>query len=178
MKKLKVLIKEEIDSLFEDDLDDEIQIDEISYSRLFAKTPTRYRERARDIRVRLKTVKNGRFYYQTTTNSNGNVHNQWVKPLPKKIVLSNINENVITWCDCNDFKFENEWLLWKNNTSHIINSNGKPLTIKNPERLPKLCKHLVAIMNDLKSQIRKYISKRNSEKSKMNNMSNNNNEIK
>lgn len=131
-------------------------LNELSYSHLFSKTPDTYKDRAREINVELRTITpKGKYYYKTRTASNGDVHNQWIKPRPGKGKITNINENIILWCDCEDFTYENEWLLWKNNTSHIVNSNGQQLTIRNPERLPKLCKHLVAILDDFKTRIRK-----------------------
>lgn len=127
---------------------------EISYTRLYSKTPQRYRDRSRDIKVKLKTVgRNGIYYYQTTTISNNHVYNQWIKPRPKKFKINGLNDDVIVHCNCADFQYENEWLLWKNNSSNIVTSNGQPLKIKNPEKLTKLCKHLVAVLNDFKRKV-------------------------
>lgn len=148
---------------------------ELTMNAMYSKTPTRYRERAMDISVKLKTVRHGAFYYQTFTRSNGNVHKQVVKPLPDKkndvqlvnkndklrvktpvkLSINGVKQDVVVHCDCNDFKYENEWLLWKNNASRIVNSNGQPLNVKNPERLTKFCKHLSAVMIDFKRQMSK-----------------------
>lgn len=126
---------------------------ELSYTQLFNKTPLQYRDSARDVRVRLKTVSpKGTYHYQSTTSKNSNVHNQWIKPRVGR-QLKGLNDQVLVWCDCENFTYENEWLLWKNNSSHVVNSNGQPLRVRNPEQLPKLCKHLVAVMEDLKNRL-------------------------
>lgn len=126
---------------------------EWSYSQLYSKTPNIYKDRARDIRVKLKTVTpKGKYHYETRTISNGELHNQWIKPRPNNKIKS-INDNVLVWCSCENFTYENEWLLWKNNSSHIVNSNGLPTRIKNPKRILKLCKHLVSVMDDFKKRI-------------------------
>lgn len=137
---------------------------EISFNTLFSKTPQPYKSRASNISVKLKTIGKNIYFYQTTTKdaTENRVHNQVIRPLPKKQAgdaiakiypIKNINDDVAVWCDCKDFTFENEYILWKNNASRIVNSNGQPPTIKNPLRLTKLCKHLVAVLPDFKRRI-------------------------
>ena len=129
---------------------------ELSYSFLYNKTPDTYKDRARDVRVKLKTItRKGQYHYQTTTTRNGHVHEQWIQPRPGKFKIKSANDNIILWCDCEDFTYENEWLLWKNNTSRVVNSNGQPLKIRNPEKTPKLCKHLVAVLGDFKNRVKR-----------------------
>lgn len=120
--------------------------------KLFSKTPREYKDRASDINVKLKTFKNGRYYYRTLTKSSGNEHNQVVMPL-KKGGLKNVTDDAIVLCDCGNFIYENEWLLWKKNASRLVNNNGRPLRVRNPQRLIKLCKHLTAVMDDFKKRV-------------------------
>jgi hypothetical protein len=129
------------------------KIFEFTFPELFRKTPPEYQERAGDVRAILKTkTPKGSYHYRTITSSNGHQHNQWVKGLPGKRIQS-MNDDIILWCDCENFTYEDEWLLWRKNTSHVVNSNGQPLRVRNPEQIPKLCKHLIAVMNDLKRRI-------------------------
>ena len=132
-------------------------LNEISYKNLDRNTPTKYKERARDISIRLmgKTPR-GKYIYRTVTRENGNVHHQWARTLGGK-PFDGLEKDVVVWCDCGNFTYENEWLLWKNDASHIVNSNGEPLRVRNPLHIVKLCKHLVAIMPDLKKQVGKNI---------------------
>lgn len=128
-------------------------ITEWSYRRLHSSTPPIFKDRSRDVNVKLitKTPK-GRYVYETTTVSNGNKHRQWIKP-QKGIKIDNMNNDIILWCDCGNFTYENETVLWRANTSHKINSNGMPPAIRNPKRVKKLCKHLVAVLDDFKRRI-------------------------
>lgn len=50
---------------------------------------------------------------------------------------------VWVWCDCPYFKYHLEVALTRIGASSINNSNGKPPTVRNPQMLPYLCKHLV-----------------------------------
>ena len=126
-------------------------LNELKYSYIYKRTPKRYKDRAEDIKVRFITRKKDRYYYQTTTQSNGHKHKQWIMPLypTNKIPFNSIQNHVVSHCDCNDFRYENEWLLWTKDASWLISSNKKPLQRMNPERIPKFCKHLVAIKTDL-----------------------------
>ena len=127
---------------------------ELTYSIMFGRTPTQYKERARDITVKLKTITpTGRYFYQTFTRSNGHVHEQIIKPLPGK-PLKSIRDNAIVICNCENHQYENEWVLWKSNSSNMVQGNGNPPRIRNPKRITKLCKHLVAVMEDFKKRNR------------------------
>ncbi len=123
-------------------------LQELTYNYIYRRTPREYIDRARDINVKLitKTPK-GKYIYQTVTKSNGNVHKQWVRPLKNK---SGVNQDVVLWCDCGNFTYENEYVLWKKNSSNIVSSNGNPPVVRNPKRVTKLCKHLTAVMDDYK----------------------------
>ena len=132
-------------------------LNELRFNYIYKRTPKRYKERAKDITVKFltKTRKN-KYVYQTITKSSGNKHKQWVKPLSGKIItLDNLDQHVISHCDCNDFRYENEWLLWTKDASEIISSNGEPLKKMNPKRIPKFCKHLSAIKEDLYKRLKK-----------------------
>lgn len=50
---------------------------------------------------------------------------------------------VWVWCDCPYFKYYLEVALTRVGASSINSSNGKPPTVRNPQMLPYLCKHLV-----------------------------------
>ena len=131
----------------------DIILPELSYSQLYNKTPDVYKDRSRDVRATLKTVTpKGTYRYETRTISDGEVHNQWIKPRTNNKIKS-INDNVLVWCDCENFTYENEWILWKNNASDIVNSNGQPLRVKNPRKELKLCKHLMAVIDDFKTRV-------------------------
>ena len=127
-------------------------LNELSYNYLYRYTPDQYVERAKDISVKLitKTPK-GKYFYQTVTRSNGNVHKQWVRPLSTSN-KSRANQDMVIWCDCGNFTYENEYVLWKKNSSNIVSSNGNPPIIRNPKRVTKLCKHLVAVLDDFKKR--------------------------
>lgn len=127
------------------------ELNELKYTYIFRRTPKRYKDRAEDIKVRFITRKKDTYYYQTTTQSNGNKHKQWIMPLypSNKIPFNSLENHVVSHCDCNDFRYENEWLLWTKNASWLISSNKEPLKKMNPKRIPKFCKHLVAIKEDL-----------------------------
>lgn len=132
-------------------------LNELRFNYIYKRTPKRYKERSKDIIVKLLTkTKKHKYYYQTITRSNGHKHKQWVKPLSGKIIpLENLDQHVIAHCNCNDFRYENEWLLWTKDASEIINSNGQPLKQMNPKRIPKFCKHLAAVKEDLYKRLKK-----------------------
>lgn len=50
---------------------------------------------------------------------------------------------VWVWCDCEMYQFYLEVVLSDRNSSSIKNSNGEPPTVRNPQRVPYLCKHLL-----------------------------------
>lgn len=131
------------------------ELNELKYTYIFRRTPKRYKDRAEDIKVRFITRKKDTYYYQTTTQSNGNKHKQWIMPLypSNKIPFNSLENHVVSHCDCNDFRYENEWLLWTKNASWLISSNKEPLKKMNPKRIPKFCKHLVAIKEDLHKRL-------------------------
>ena len=128
-------------------------INELKYSYIYKRTPKRYKERAKDIEVKFLTKKGKRYYYQTITNINRNKHKQWIMPLYPNLPFDSLEDHVISHCDCNDFRYENEWLLWTKNASNLISSNRQPLKRMNPNRIPKFCKHLSALKSDLFKRI-------------------------
>lgn len=128
-------------------------INELKYSYIYKRTPKRYKDRATDIEVKFLTRKGKKYYYRTFTNSNGNKHKQWIMPLYPKLPFDSLEDHVVSHCDCNDFRYENEWLLWTKNASNLISSNRQPLKSMNPQRIPKFCKHLTAIKEDLHKRL-------------------------
>jgi hypothetical protein len=50
---------------------------------------------------------------------------------------------VWAWCDCPYFTYYLEVTLSSFGCSSVRNSNGQPPTIRNPQNIPYLCKHLV-----------------------------------
>jgi len=126
---------------------------EVSYNYLYSYTPKDYRQRASGIKSKFLTrTKHGKYFYETRTIDNGHIHRQWIKPA-RKNRLTGMNQDVMVWCDCPNFLYDNEYVLWKANASRIVNSNGNPPIIRNPRRVKKLCKHLIADMQDLKKRI-------------------------
>jgi len=125
---------------------------ELTLRYMFGATPSEYKSRANDISVKLITrTKNNKYFYKAKNKKNGHEYNLWIKPL-KKGKLTTTNDAIV-WCSCGNFTYENEYFLWNSNASHIINSNGKKPVVKNPKRLKKMCKHLVAAFKDLNSKI-------------------------
>jgi len=45
-------------------------------------------------------------------------------------------------CTCPYFTFHNEWVLWKNGSSDLRQSENKPPYITNPDMATGVCKHL------------------------------------
>lgn len=133
-------------------------LNELRFSYIYKRTPKRYKERAKDISVKMLTkTRYGRYYYQTITEENGHKHKQWIQLWDKKkkdITLDNLQKHVLVHCDCNDFRYENEWLLWTKDASNLISSNKQPLKRMNPERIPKFCKHLAALKEDFYKRIK------------------------
>jgi len=127
-----------------------------SINSLLRSTPPIFKQRAKDVVPRLLTkTKNGKYIYRTTTKSNGNVHNQFIKPIPPNKQIKSFNDEVIIWCDCGNFTYENEYSLWKTDASHIVNSNGQFPKIRNPRLVKKMCKHIVSILTDFKNRMSK-----------------------
>lgn len=127
-----------------------------SINSLLRSTPPIFKQRAKDVVPRLITkTKNGKYIYRTTTKTNGNVHNQFIKPIPPYKQIKSFDDDVIVWCDCGNFTYENEYSLWKADASHIVNSNGQFPKIRNPRLVKKMCKHMVAILTDFKNRMSK-----------------------
>lgn len=121
---------------------------EASYKYLYRHTPREYIDGSRDVTVNfIEKSPDGTLLYETTTISNNHKHNQWIKPL-KGDKLTKLNQEVSLWCDCQNFTYENEYVLWKVKSSELINNNGNPPIIRNVKRVKKLCKHLSAIFDD------------------------------
>jgi len=120
--------------------------------QLFNSTPRKIKSRAKnDITAKLKTISNkGKWVFETITSSNGNHHRQYIIPLMAKKDKSgkifnlnpNINSAVIVHCDCNNFKFQWEYVLNINDAARVINSNGNPAIVTNPNNIAGFCKHL------------------------------------
>ena len=73
-------------------------LNELRFNYIYKRTPKRYKERAKDINVKFLTkTKKNKYFYQTTTESNGHKHKQWVKPLSDKnirIILYSIRKSL------------------------------------------------------------------------------------
>ena len=54
-------------------------------------------------------------------------------------------ENVKVTCGCDDFKYTWEYALNHAGAADIIHCNGEPPEEKNPQMIPGLCKHLIAM---------------------------------
>jgi hypothetical protein len=54
-----------------------------------------------------------------------------------------------TWChcDCSYFLFHCEVALTRFESSSIINSNGQPPIHTNPRKIPRICKHIIALIS-------------------------------
>ena len=49
-------------------------------------------------------------------------------------------------CSCEYFLFHCEFALTQHGASSIINSNGEPPVVTNPRMIPKVCKHVAAVL--------------------------------
>ena len=129
-------------------------MEERSIAQLMKTTPRRFKLRAEDIKPTLLNITQaGKLIYKTVTESNHHVHRQYIKPLPNVKGLTTISQNVILHCNCENFTFENEYSLWKTNASHIVNSIMEPPLKTNPGMKKKVCKHLIAVFEDLKKRL-------------------------
>lgn len=129
-------------------------LNELSSRVLLMKTPQDVKSRAKNIDVQLlKKTPKGKYYYKTITNPVGHEHYQMVKPL-KSNKLDSMNQDVIVTCDCENFRYENEYVLTRANASRITYSKGSFPNQTNPKSEKKLCKHLVAVIENIyRSQI-------------------------
>ena len=68
---------------------------------------------------------------------------------------------VWVWCDCNDFKYREEYVLTKkaDSSSSIISAKPNPPKVTNPKNKVRLCKHLLKI-TQLIPQVNEYLSKK------------------
>lgn len=142
--------------------------------QLLKKTPEIIKERAKEIKETfINRTKQGKFVYKTKTESNGNIHRQWILPVASKIkgakFLSkkrtgsfakteeiSMKDNVILWCDCGHFTYNLEVSMFKGNVSNIVRSNAQLPVKTNPKMKKFLCKHLVACVKDYEKRIKKY----------------------
>jgi hypothetical protein len=130
----------------------EFLIEERTLRQLLKTTPRAIKERGDVIDVRLlTTTRRGKYFYRTETLSNGHAHLCSIRPLGKKFLT--MNEDVVVSCDCENFKFVDEVALWKTNASEARYSNGALPKITNPAMRKKLCKHLVAVIEDFEERI-------------------------
>lgn len=71
----------------------------------------------------------------------------------RKSQIPKINEQkrVQVSCDCEDFCFTWEVALWSWGAAKIIYSNGEHPIVKNPGLVPGCCKHVVAVLREIKT---------------------------
>ncbi len=70
-----------------------------------------------------------------------------------KITFIDNKLNVKVSCSCADFVFGGwEYANAKRGAADIIFGNGEPPTVKNPDNRPGLCKHLLAVAEEVKSR--------------------------
>ncbi len=55
-------------------------------------------------------------------------------------------------CSCEDFLFTDEVALHKRGNADIYFSNGEDPVIKNPKMRPQICKHLIAVLKEIRSK--------------------------
>jgi hypothetical protein len=129
--------------------------EERNVAQMIKATPKRFKERAEEVKVKLLTVTNkGKYMYSTFTPSSGQTYKQFVKPVPGQFKIGSINDDVIVHCSCPHFKYTNEVSLWMANASQIISSNGQKPVVTNKGMKKMVCKHLVAVLNDLKKRLK------------------------
>lgn len=59
-------------------------------------------------------------------------------------------KKVLVDCDCEDFTFTSEYALWTWGAAKIKRCNGDPAVIRNPANYPYYCKHLYAVLKEIK----------------------------
>lgn len=68
---------------------------------------------------------------------------------PMQYDLNNGNASALVSCSCKDFLFRIEYALTQGGNSEIKYSNGQPANVTNPTNKKYMCKHLVAIFDDV-----------------------------
>lgn len=112
------------------------------------------KDKSEEVKVRLVTkTKKGKYVYETFTPSSGKKYKQFIKPVPPNTSIGSLDDNVIVHCTCPNFKYVHEVSLWMTNASHVISSNGAEPVITNKGLRKTVCKHLIAVMKDLKDRI-------------------------
>jgi len=130
-------------------------LEERSLKELRDVTPKKIRGRAADIIPMIQTItRDGRYIYKTVTLANGNTHQCWVMSFPPgEKSLNSMSQDVLVWCDCPYFTYHLEVALTQDNASVIAYSNGADPVVKNPGKRKYLCKHLYAVLRDIKDRL-------------------------
>lgn len=99
------------------------------------------------------------YIYQCWTTADKKYKTQ-VKPLnPKEPDLKLGNTNVSVSCSCPDFLYRFEVANFNKGAARIQYSNGAAPVITNPQGKASLCKHLVAIQQDVFNKNKKDVAK-------------------
>jgi hypothetical protein len=131
-------------------------LEERSLKELQGGTPKKIKGRAADIIPIIQTItRDGRYIYKTVTLANGNTHQCWVMSFPpdSKKPLRSMTQDVLVWCDCPYFTYHLEVALTQDNASVIAYSNGADPVVRNPGKRKYLCKHLYAVLRDIKDRV-------------------------
>ena len=140
----------------------------LTLGQIIGATPNEVKKRARGVKsIRLKrsSFKDGRAYYEFQTSSGV------IKKKKRKIAnyativvlysdkrdQPRPTKNTDAWasCTCEFFKFYCENALARQGSSSIIHTRGyKPKGVRpsvNPRRIPMVCKHLIAVLRQLRN---------------------------
>ena len=128
--------------------------------QMLRRTPASYKERAQHVRVRKVKRKAGdNFALAVTTTERGHAteeqpHYQTVEIISPKgeRKLFEPHTKLRISCDCSNFKFMWEYALWKQGAADIIYGNGERPRQTNPQQVPGLCKHFIAIFHFLRDR--------------------------
>ncbi len=121
----------------------------LEISELRLNTPHEIKKRANSVNIqtigKCATIKSANEVCSnilTCTSENNRIHSQEIR----------FNKQGLFWvsCDCEDFMYRWEYALSLYGATDIINSNGEPAKIRNPNNRPGVCKHIYKILSNMR----------------------------
>jgi len=136
-------------------------LQEMTYSQLYKKSGRARKRRAESVQVRPLKLKYGKdkllrveYSYKGSPSVEGIRHKGYVKFLkPLEDPSKWRRAQVEVSCDCRDFKYKWEVANHTEGSARIVYSNGKAPKETNPNFKPGMCKHLIAVRNELKEYL-------------------------
>lgn len=116
--------------------------------------------RYRQVKPRISTNTKGQMAAEMIMKTDPNFEN--LSPKPKTLIITSLHRSaprfsdkgvrVKVQCTCEFFLFSCEYALYKQGAADIHFSNGKRPNIRNPHRIPFVCKHLYRALLILKEK--------------------------